>query len=73
MNDPLENVPQTGPGGDALINEVRAIRRQISEQFGNDVDRLIDHLQTIERAHPGKVIQPEDVAARSLSTRRGSE
>jgi hypothetical protein len=36
---------------DPLIDEVRAIRRAISEQYGNDVDRLCDHLQELERAH----------------------
>ncbi len=32
---------------DALIDEVRGIRREISERFGGDVDRLCDHLATI--------------------------
>lgn len=44
--------------GDPLIDEVRAIRRAISEQFGNDVDRLCDHLQELERKHPERVVEP---------------
>ncbi len=37
---------------DPLIDEVRAIRRFISEESGNDVDRLCDRLQELERQHP---------------------
>ncbi len=43
---------------DPLIDEVRAIRRAISEQFGNDVGRLCDHLQELERQHPERLVQP---------------
>ncbi len=34
---------------DPLIDEVRRIRRSIGEQFGNDVDRLCDHLEAVSR------------------------
>ena len=34
---------------DPLIDEVRRIRRSICEQFGNDVDRLCDHLAIVAR------------------------
>jgi hypothetical protein len=43
---------------DPLIDELRAIRRAISEQFGNDVDRLCDHLQELERQHPERLVEP---------------
>lgn len=33
---------------DPLIDEVRAIRRAICDEFGNDVDRLVDHLREVE-------------------------
>jgi len=39
------------PASDPLIDEVRAIRRAVCEEFGNDVDRLCDHLQEIEREY----------------------
>lgn len=39
------------PAGDPLIEEVRAIRRAVCEQFDNDVDRLCDHLQEVEREY----------------------
>lgn len=34
---------------DPLIDEIRAIRRDIVEQCGNDVEKLCDHLQELER------------------------
>jgi hypothetical protein len=50
MNDINDISPISG-GGDPLIDEVRSIRRAISDQYGNDVDRLCDHLQELERQH----------------------
>ena len=34
---------------DPLVDEVRSIRKEISEHFGNDVDRLCEHLESIEK------------------------
>ena len=47
-----------GQPADLLIDEIRAIGRAISEQFGNDVDKLCDHLQKLERQHPERVAEP---------------
>lgn len=44
---------------DPLIEEVRARRRELSERFGNDVDRLCDHLAEIERQQADRVVRPE--------------
>jgi hypothetical protein len=49
------------PVPDPLIDEVRAIRQRISEEYGHDVDRLVEHLREIERQHPARVVQPADV------------
>ncbi|MFQ5501092.1 MAG: hypothetical protein ACE5EQ_02200 [Phycisphaerae bacterium] len=43
---------------DPLIDEVRAIRRALSDQFENDVDRLCDYLQELERRHPEQLVKP---------------
>jgi hypothetical protein len=40
---------------DPLIDDVRAIRESIFREFGNDLDRLIEHLQGLERHLPGRV------------------
>lgn len=52
----MSTVQQPYPldGGDALIDEVRAIRREICNQFGNDVDRLCDHLREVERDYAAR-------------------
>lgn len=42
--------------GDPLIDEVRAIRRAISEEYGNDVHRLCEHLREIEKRFAGRVV-----------------
>ena len=47
--------PCTPP--DPLVDEVRAIRRALSEQFDNDVDRLCDHLQGLEQQHPERLAE----------------
>jgi hypothetical protein len=49
---------------DPLIDEIRAIRGRISEEFGHDVNRLVDHLREIERQFPGRVLQPTDLQTR---------
>jgi hypothetical protein len=54
---------------DPLIDEVRAIRRSISERFGNDVDALCDYLQKLEREHPELVVNFEKPAAGSSVSR----
>lgn len=41
----------TASTSDPLIDEVRAIRREICAEFGNDVDRLAEHLKIIEREY----------------------
>ena len=43
---------------DPLIEEVRARRRELSERFGNDVNRLCDYLAEIEKEHAGRVVRP---------------
>ena len=52
----MNDIGTTQAGGDPLIDEVRAIRQAISEQYGNDVDRLCDHLQELEREHTEWII-----------------
>ena len=36
---------------DYEIDEIRRIRREISERFDHDVDKLIAHYQALEREH----------------------
>jgi len=58
MSEPSQAGPVTPVAADPLIDEIRAIRRKISDRFANDVDRLIEHLREVERQHPDRVISP---------------
>ena len=53
---PEPSQPETYP--DPLIDEVRTIRKAISDEFDNDVDRLCDHLQEREAEHKDRVVRP---------------
>lgn len=60
---------QTGhEPADALIDEVRTIRRTLCEQFVNDVDRLIDHLRTVERDYAARRGDFAGVSAESAAS-----
>lgn len=47
---------QHTPKPDPLIDEIRRIRREISESHGNDVRRLGAHLQEIQRKFASRVV-----------------
>lgn len=51
MQEPRDNIPP-----DPLIDEIRAIRKAISEEFGNDVERLCNHLREMEKEHPERIV-----------------
>lgn len=42
---------------DPLIDEIREIRKRISEAHGNDVRKLCDHLREIEARYPERVVR----------------
>jgi len=44
--------------GDPLIDEIRAIRKDISERFDNDISRLCEFLREQEKMHPELVAPP---------------
>ena len=45
-----------GNGADPLIDDVRTVRRELSERFGNDVEKLAEYLRRVgesyRRSHP---------------------
>ncbi len=45
-------------GSDPLINEIRTLRRELSERFDNDVKRLCDYLRTIENQNRDRITHP---------------
>ena len=49
---------------DPLIDEVRAVRKAIADQFENDIDKLCDELQRREQEHPHRIAKPAPVRDR---------
>ena len=43
----MNRTPETAQHPDPLIDEVREIRRTISDEHGGDVGRLCDHLRDV--------------------------
>ncbi len=50
--------------GDPLIDEVRAVRKAIADQFENDIDKLCDELQRREQEHSDRITKPAPVRER---------
>jgi hypothetical protein len=48
--------------GDDVIDEIRAIRHRISEQFGHDPERLVAHYMEIQERHRDRLLRPESSA-----------
>ena len=53
---------------DPIVEEVRAIRQQIWDDCGHDVDRLSQRLQEASKAHPERLIGPDEFARRYKRT-----
>ncbi len=50
----MSEIEQARDTSDPLIDEVRAVRKALSEQFGNDVDELAKYLRKIGDEHRQK-------------------
>ena len=42
---------EAGTSGDPLVDEVRAIRKDLSDRFGNDVQRLAEYVRAVGEKH----------------------
>ncbi|MBM3333851.1 hypothetical protein FJY63_04245 [Candidatus Sumerlaeota bacterium] len=42
---------------DPIVEEIRSIRRQIEEEHGNDMDRLLEHVYEEQRKHPERFVR----------------
>ncbi len=49
--------PERNTRSDDLVEEIRSIRRAMSEQLDNDVDSLCDQLREIERQYPDRIAE----------------
>jgi hypothetical protein len=49
--------PRKPSRSDPLIDEIREIRKRISEAHGNDVRRLCEHLRELEARYPERIVR----------------
>ena len=54
--------------GNALIEEIRAVRREISAEYGHDTHRLVEHYRELEKKYADRMVRE---AQPSSSSRRG--
>lgn len=52
---------------DPAIDEVREARRKISEKFGHDPARLIDHYIKLQEAYRDRLFKEESAPQRSVA------
>ena len=44
---------------DPVIDEIRAVRHKISEEFGHDTKRLLDHYRELEKKYKHRMMKEE--------------
>jgi hypothetical protein len=49
---------------DKAIEEIRAVRQQISEAYGHDVKAFLEHYRELERQYPERLISRKDAEAK---------
>ena len=52
---------------DPVVAEIRAVRRELSEQFGNDIDALCDFLVAREGEHEERLVNQPPKAPQRLA------
>jgi hypothetical protein len=55
---------------DPLIDEVRARRRELMESCGNDLNRLLDRIDELQRQHPDKLSDHRTAASTGIRKHR---
>jgi hypothetical protein len=43
---------------DPIVAETRALRQQLMDEVGNDLDALVNYLQERELEHPERLVSP---------------
>lgn len=54
--------------GNALIEEIRAVRHEISAEHGHDTHRLVEHYRELEKKYADRMVREDRPASAS---RRG--
>ena len=55
---------------DEAIEEIRAVRRRISAEFGHDIAKYVAHLQEMEKEFPDQIKRGKEILARRDAERR---
>lgn len=58
------------PAGDPLIDEVRTRRRELMASCGNDLNRLLERIEQLQRQHPAKLTDHRSMVAPTKRDRR---
>ncbi len=54
---------------DPIVEEVRQARRQIFDECGNDLHRLIEHLKAAEAMQMSRLVTLQDVRQRAAAAK----
>jgi hypothetical protein len=57
---------------DPVVAEIRAVRRELSERFGDDIDALCDFLAEQEQKHSDRLINRPPKAPQLVSSAAGN-
>lgn len=57
---------------DPVVAEIRAVRRELSERFGDDIDALCDFLVEQEHAHKDRLVNHPPKAPQFVSSAAGN-
>jgi len=61
---------QEESSSDPLIDEVRARRRELLASCGNDLNRLLERIEELQRQHPDKMSDHRTGASKTIDKRR---
>lgn len=58
----------TRTSDDPVVAEIRAVRRELTERFGDDIDALCDFLAQQEKQHEDRLVNRPPKAPESVRT-----
>jgi hypothetical protein len=58
---------------DPIVAETRALRQELMDEVGNDLDALVSYLQEREREHPERLVSLPPRAPELISSARNEK
>lgn len=55
---------------DVLVEEIREVRKRISQAYGHNAQRLVEHYQELEKHYPGRILPDKGRPPAKPPTRR---